>query len=148
MTSTALLIDGNALIHRAWHALPPLTSPDGTVVNAVYGFTTVLQKILASERPDYFVVCWDTPEPTYRHEAAPEYKAQREDQPDEFYAQFPLTKEVVESFGGRNIELPGYEADDLLATAATRLAKDGVAVTILTSELSIIWQTNLKKNQA
>ncbi len=139
MTSTALLIDGNALIHRAWHALPPLTSPDGTVVNAVYGFTTVLQKILASERPDYFVVCWDTPEPTYRHEAAPEYKAQREDQPDEFYAQFPLTKEVVESFGGRNIELPGYEADDLLATAATRLAKDGVAVSILTSDRDA-WQ--------
>jgi DNA polymerase-1 len=139
MTPTALLIDGNALIHRAWHALPPLTSPDGTIVNAVYGFTTVLQKILASERPEYFVVCWDTPEPTYRHEAAPEYKAQREDQPDEFYAQFPLTKEVVESFGGKNIELPGYEADDLLATAATRLAKEGVAVTILTSDRDA-WQ--------
>ena len=92
---TALIIDANALIHRAWHALPPLTAPDGRVVNAVYGFTSVLLKILASEHPDYLAVCWDTPEPTFRHKAKPEYKAQRERQPDEFYAQIPLVKEVV-----------------------------------------------------
>ncbi|MFH1077665.1 MAG: 5'-3' exonuclease H3TH domain-containing protein, partial [Patescibacteria group bacterium] len=136
---TALLIDANALIHRAWHALPPLTAPDGRLVNAAYGFASVLLKVLASERPTYLGVCWDTPEPTYRHEAKPEYKAQREEQPEEFYAQIPLVKEIVTAFGGTNIELPGYEADDILATCATRLAAIGVKVTLLTSDKDA-WQ--------
>ncbi len=138
-SKTALLIDGNALIHRAWHALPPLTTPDGKIVNAVYGFASVLMNIVAQERPTYLVVCWDTPEPTYRHEANPEYKAQRAEQPDEFYEQFPLVHEVVEVFGGVNVELPGYEADDLLATFATVLAKRDVLVTLLTSDRDV-WQ--------
>ncbi|MEK7656069.1 MAG: DNA polymerase I [Patescibacteria group bacterium] len=136
---TALIIDANALIHRAWHALPPLTAPDGRVVNAVYGFTSVLLKILASEHPDYLAVCWDTPEPTFRHKAKPEYKAQRERQPDEFYAQIPLVKEVVTAFGGTNVEAPGFEADDLLATFAARLSKQGAEVTLLTSDRDV-WQ--------
>lgn len=136
---TALLIDANALIHRAWHALPPLKAPDGRIVNAVYGFSSVLMNILKSEHPDYLAVCWDTPEPTYRHEAKPEYKAHRVEQPQEFYDQFPLVKEVVEAFGAMNVELPGYEADDLLGTFATRLAEEGVMVTLLTSDKDV-WQ--------
>lgn len=136
---TALLIDANALIHRAWHALPPLTSPDGRLVNAAYGFTSVLLKILAAERPTYLAVCWDTPEPTYRHLAYAEYKAQREEQPEEFYAQMPIVKEIVRAFGGTNVERPGYEADDLLATFASRLAKKDVNVTLLTSDHDV-WQ--------
>ncbi|MFZ2804746.1 MAG: DNA polymerase I [Patescibacteria group bacterium] len=136
---TALLIDANALIHRAWHALPPLKAPDGRIVNAVYGFSSVLMNIAKLEHPDYLVVCWDTPEPTYRHVAMPSYKAQRVEQPDEFYDQFPLVKDVVEAFGAVNVELPGYEADDLLGTLATRLADDGVKVTLLTSDKDI-WQ--------
>ena len=139
MKVNALLIDGNALIHRAWHALPRLTSPDGRVVNAVYGFAMVLQKILQTEHPDYLIVCWDTPEPTYRHVAEPAYKAQREEQPQEFYDQVPLTQEVVAAFGGKNVELPGYEADDLLATLGAKLAKENVDVTILTSDRDV-WQ--------
>ena len=137
--STALIIDANSLIHRAWHALPPLTAPDGKLVNAVYGFTSVLMKIVASERPDYLVACWDTKEPTYRHKARPEYKAQREKQPQEFYDQIPLVKEAVKIFGGANVELPGYEADDLLATLGARLAKKDVEVTLLTSDRDV-WQ--------
>lgn len=86
-TKTAVLIDANALLHRAWHALPPLTAPDGRLMNAAYGFTSVLLKILQTEHPDYLAVCWDTAEPTFRHKAAPEYKAQREEQPQEFYDQ-------------------------------------------------------------
>lgn len=136
---TALLIDGNALIHRAWHALPPLTAPDGKIVNAVYGFASVLMNIVAQERPTYLVVCWDTPEPTYRHTANPEYKAQRVEQPDAFYEQFPLVHKVIEAFGGANVELPGYEADDLLATLATSFAKEKIDVTILTSDRDV-WQ--------
>ncbi len=136
----ALLLDGNALIHRTWHALPRLTAPDGKVVNAVYGFAMVLQKLLQSEHPDYLIVCWDTPEPTYRHKLAPEYKAQREEQPQEFYDQVPLVKHVIDAFGGKNVELPGYEADDLLATLSVKLAEKNVEITILTSDRDI-WQT-------
>lgn len=135
----ALLIDGNALIHRAWHALPRLTSPDGRVVNAVYGFAMALHKLLQTERPDYLVVCWDTPEPTYRHIVAPEYKAQREQQPQEFYDQFSFVKQVIEAFGGKNVELPGYEADDLLATLGITLAKKHVDTKLLTSDRDV-WQ--------
>jgi len=138
-TKTAVLIDANALLHRAWHALPPLTAPDGRLMNAAYGFTSVLLKILQTEHPDYLAVCWDTAEPTFRHKAAPEYKAQREEQPQEFYDQVVPVKQVVEALGGMNVELDGYEADDLLGTLANRLAKDGVDVSVMTSDRDV-WQ--------
>ncbi len=130
----ALILDANALLHRAWHALPPMTTPKGVVVNAVYGFASVLIKILQSEHPDVLAVCWDTPEPTFRHEAFKAYKAQREEQPDAFYNQIPLAQKVVEVLGGTNAELPGFEADDLLGTLATRLEKSGHEVLILTGD--------------
>jgi DNA polymerase-1 len=130
----ALILDANALLHRAWHALPPMTTPTGVVVNAVYGFASVLIKILQSEHPDVLAVCWDTPEPTFRHEAFKAYKAQREEQPDAFYNQIPLAQKVVEVLGGTNAELPGFEADDLLGTLATRLEKSGHEVLILTGD--------------
>jgi len=134
MAKKALLIDANALLHRAWHALPPMTDPQGKVVNAVYGFTTVLIKILNSVRPDVLAVCWDTPEPTFRHVAMPTYKAQREEQPDAFYDQIPMTQKMVEVFGGTNISQPGFEADDLLGTLAVKLEKAGQEVIILTGD--------------
>lgn len=137
--TTAVLIDANALLHRAWHALPPLTTPDGRLINAAYGFTSVLLKILQTEHPDYLAVCWDTAAPTFRHEAAPEYKAQREEQPQEFYDQIPHVKRVVEAIGGTNVELDGYEADDLLGTFATMLSKEGVDVSVMTSDRDV-WQ--------
>jgi len=130
----ALLIDANALIHRAWHALPPMTSPSGKAVNAAYGFASVLIKVLASERPDVLAVCWDTPEPTFRHVKLETYKAQREEQPEEFYDQIPDAKDVVDALGGTNVELPGYEADDLLGTLAVKSAQAGYKVTILTGD--------------
>jgi DNA polymerase-1 len=136
---SALLVDGNALIHRAWHALPPLTAPDGRVVNAVYGFASVFLNLLKRVSPDVLVVCWDREEPTYRHDAEPEYKAGRVEQPDEFYAQFPLVHEIVEAFGAQNMDLATYEADDLLATLAKKLAAQGTEVSILTSDRDI-WQ--------
>jgi DNA polymerase-1 len=135
----ALVIDANALIHRAWHALPPMTAPDGKVVNAVYGFTSILIKILGQERPDVLAVCWDTKAPTFRHEALESYKAQRVKQPDAFYDQFDDVKEVVEVLGGTNMELDGYEADDLLGTLAVDLEKDDYTVLLLTGDKDA-WQ--------
>src|SRR5689334_7089362 len=107
-------MDEHGVVNQVWHRLAPCHQPDGIVVNAVYVFASVLMNIVARERPTYLVVCWDTPEPTYRHEANPEYKAGRAEQPDEFYNQFPWVHDVVDVFGGTNVELPGYEADDLL----------------------------------
>lgn len=137
---SALLIDGNALIHRAWHAIfTSLTAPDGRNVTAVYGIASMLLNLLKHTNPDVFVVAWDRAEPTYRHEAEPEYKAGRQEQPDEFYAQFPLVHEIFEAFGAKNIDLAKYEADDILATLAKTLASKGTEVTILTSDRDM-WQ--------
>ncbi|MFZ6015504.1 MAG: DNA polymerase I [Patescibacteria group bacterium] len=135
----ALVIDANALIHRAWHALPPMTAPDGKLVNAVYGFTAVLIKILAQERPDVLAVCWDTAALTFRHEALETYKATRVKQDQAFYDQFDDVKDVVEVLGGTNMELDGYEADDLLGTLAVKLEKDGFKVLLLTGDKDA-WQ--------
>ncbi|MBD3328660.1 DNA polymerase I [Candidatus Peregrinibacteria bacterium] len=135
----ALVIDANALIHRAWHALPPMTAQDGKLVNAVYGFTSILIKILGAERPDVLAVCWDTEAPTFRHEQLETYKATRVKQDQAFYDQFDDVKEVVEVLGGTNLELDGYEADDLLGTLAVKLEKDGYKVLLLTGDKDA-WQ--------
>jgi DNA polymerase-1 len=135
----ALLIDANALIHRAWHALPPMTNDKGQLVNAAYGFASVLIKILGEQRPDVLAVCWDTKAPTFRHVAREDYKGHREKQPDEFYAQIPMAQKIVEALGGTNVSLDGYEADDLLGTLACRLEKKGYEVSILTGDRDA-WQ--------
>lgn len=129
-----MILDANALLHRAWHALPPLTNPEGVVVNAVYGVTMVVLKLLQDRQPDAFVACWDTKEPTFRHEAFAAYKAQREKQPDELYEQIPLLKEGLNLLGIASVEKDGYEADDLIGTIATRSKQDGWEVTIVTGD--------------
>lgn len=128
------ILDANALLHRAWHALPPLTSPDGQVVNAVYGVLMVVLKLLNEEKPETFVACWDTEAKTFRHEAYEAYKAQREKQPDELYAQIPPLKQGLSLLGVDSVELDGYEADDLLGTIAVRAKKAGWEVTIVTGD--------------
>ncbi len=135
----ALLVDANALIHRAWHALPPMTNDKGELVNAAYGFASVMIKILGEQRPDVLAVCWDTKAPTFRHEAREDYKAQRIKQPDEFYAQIPFAQKIVEALGGTNVSLDGFEADDILGTLAVRLEKKGYEVSILTGDRDA-WQ--------
>ncbi|MBI1908471.1 DNA polymerase I, partial [Candidatus Uhrbacteria bacterium] len=86
---TFLILDGNALLHRAWHAIPPLTTKDGRVVNAAYGFTMVVEKMLAQFAPDFMAVAWDLPGATFRHEEYKEYKATREKKAQELYDQIP-----------------------------------------------------------
>ncbi|MDD5726397.1 MAG: DNA polymerase I [Patescibacteria group bacterium] len=135
----ALLVDANALIHRAWHALPPMTNDKGELVNAAYGFASVMIKILGEQRPDVLAVCWDTKAPTFRHEAREDYKAQRVKQPDEFYAQIPFAQKIVEAMGGTNVSLDGFEADDILGTLAVRLEKKSYEVSILTGDRDA-WQ--------
>jgi len=128
------ILDANALLHRAWHALPPLTSPDGQVVNAVYGVMMTVMKLLNEEKPDCFVACWDTKAPTFRHEAYAEYKAGREVQEQALYDQIPLLHEGLSFLGVESLALDGYEADDLLGTVALRAKKLGWTVTIITGD--------------
>jgi len=114
-----IIIDANSIIHRAFHALPPLQTKDGTLVNAVYGFTTILLKALKDFKPDYICCCFDVDKNTFRKQEYAEYKGNRKEQPSELYHQFPLIKELLESFKIPVYEKQGFEADDLLGTIAT-----------------------------
>jgi DNA polymerase-1 len=111
-----VIIDGNALIHRAFHALPPLQKKDGTLVNAVYGFTTILLRVLKEIDPEYVAVTFDLKGPTFRHKEYKEYKATRIKQPDELYDQIPIIKNLVRAFNMPIYEEEGFEADDVIGT--------------------------------
>lgn len=113
-----IIIDGNALVHRAFHALPPLTSPHGVVVNAVYGFSSILLKTIKDLKPDYMVAAFDLAGKTFRHEEFEEYKAHRVKAPDELYAQIGMVKDLLSTFGVAIFEKEGFEADDLIGSVA------------------------------
>ena len=117
-----ILIDGHSLAFRAFFALPDtLVTSSGQITNAVYGFTAMLIKLLADERPDAVVVCFDKGAPQFRLDRYAEYKAGRAETPDTFRQQLPLIREVLESLRIPMVELEGYEADDLLATLTKHL---------------------------
>ncbi len=111
-----ILVDGHALIHRAFHALPPLTTKDGELVNAVYGFTSIFLKSLRDIKPDYIAVTFDKGKKTFRNKIYKEYKATRESAPPELYDQVPKIKKIMELFKVPIFELDDYEADDLIGT--------------------------------
>ncbi|MBI2485008.1 DNA polymerase I [Candidatus Uhrbacteria bacterium] len=135
---TLYILDGNSLLHRAWHALPPLTTRDGRVVHAAYGFTMVVDKILRDYKPDYFAVAWDLPGKTFRHEAVATYKATRVKQPQELYDQIPLCKEILTAYGIPSIEAPGYEADDVIGTVSRRDERENFDTRIVTGDLDTL----------
>ena len=111
-----VLIDSHALVHRAFHALPPLNAPDGRPTNAVYGFTSVLLKMLADLKPDYIAAAYDLPGGTFRHKEYDDYKATRATAPDELYAQLPLVADMLTAFGIPVLQKKGFEADDVIGT--------------------------------
>ena len=111
-----IIIDGNAIVHRAYHALPKLTTKSGKVVNAVYGFLLILWRVFKDFKPDFAIVAFDFPAPTFRDKIYKEYKAKRKKAPDELYEQIPEVKKVLRAFGIKFFELKGYEADDLIGT--------------------------------
>ncbi|MCK5466470.1 DNA polymerase I, partial [Candidatus Parcubacteria bacterium] len=108
-----ILIDGNALMHRAYHALPPLTTKKGEVVNAVYGFTSVLLKVIKDLKPDYMICAFDVAGGTFRDKIYDKYKAGRKKPDQEFYNQIPKIKEVVKVLNIPIVEKQGFEADDV-----------------------------------
>jgi DNA polymerase I len=137
-----MIIDGNALIHRSFHALPPtMATKDGEMVNAVYGFTSVLLKAIKDIKPEYVVLTLDMAGPTFRHAAYKEYKATRVKAPDDLYAQIPRVEEVAKTFGIPVFKLSGHEADDLIGTIAATV--DGqVEKIILTGDMDTLQLVN------
>jgi DNA polymerase-1 len=133
--STLLLLDGNSLTYRAFFALPTdMATASGQVTNAVFGFTSMLINLLRDHRPEAIAVAWDRPEPTFRHTEVPTYKAQREEAPDILRQQLGLVRQVCDALGITMLELPGYEADDIIATLATRARDNGDDVIIVTGD--------------
>ncbi|MGD0999817.1 MAG: DNA polymerase I [Candidatus Brocadiia bacterium] len=128
------LIDGHSHLYRAFFAVKGLTSPEGRPTNAVFGFTAMLRKLLREQKPDYLAVALDMPGKTFRHDLFEDYKATRVKPPDEFIAQIPLTREVLDALQVPVYALEGYEADDVLGTLAVQASGLGVDVVIVTGD--------------
>lgn len=130
-----ILIDSHALIHRAYHALPPLTTPDGKPIGAVYGLARATLKMLTERKPDYIAAAFDRRETTFRKEMFDAYKAQRPKAPDDLVAQFETSRELFSVLHIPVVDAAGFEADDIIGTLATRFASEEIHITILTGDL-------------
>lgn len=130
-----LLLDGHSLAYRAYYALPAdMATKSGTFTNAVFGFTSMLAKVLADEQPDYLAVAFDTKQPTFRNELDAEYKAGRKATPELFSAQLPLIREVLDTLAVPVLTKEGVEADDVIGTLAVRAAAVGMDVIVVTGD--------------
>jgi DNA polymerase I len=134
-----IIIDGHAMIHRAYHAIPEtLATKKGEIINATFGFTSLLIKALNDIKPDYIAVAFDRPAPTFRHLQFAPYKAQRPTLPENMRPQFGRIREVVEAFGIPIYEMDGFEADDVLGTIARQATQQGVNTIILTGDMDTL----------
>jgi DNA polymerase-1 len=133
---TLLLLDANSLAYRAFYALPAenFKTHSGITTNAVYGFTSMLINLLRDEAPTHVAAAFDVSRQTFRSDRYPEYKANRKTTPDEFRGQIDITKEVLAALGITVLAEPGYEADDLIATLATRAEREGFRVLVVTGD--------------
>ncbi|MDH5774513.1 MAG: DNA polymerase I [Nitrospirota bacterium] len=133
-----VLVDASGFIFRAFHAIQILTRPDGTPVNAVYGFITMLMKLLDDMQPDHIAIIFDSARKTFRNDIDPAYKANRTETPEELVPQFALVREATEAFSLDCIELNGFEADDLIATYTREAVNEGAEVTIVSSDKDLM----------
>lgn len=137
--SKLMVIDGHGLIYRAYHAFPPLTTTDGILVNAVYGFTRILLTALRDIKPEYCVVTFDHKKPTLRAQSYAEYKAHREEMPDDLKPQIDIVKQVVQVLNIPQFEKEGYEADDLMGTISRQVCEESdVHVVIVTGDKDLL----------
>ena len=133
--SLLLLVDGHALLHRAFHAVPPLTIPrTGEPIGAVYGFALILLRVLNDYKPTHVAVALDRPTPTFRHEEFVGYKANRVKVPSELVSQFQRMRELVEAFGIPIFEVDGYEADDVLGALCVQAREMGIETLVVTGD--------------
>lgn len=133
-----ILIDGNSIANRAFYALPLLNNEKGTYTNAVYGFTTILLRILEDEKPTHLLVAFDAGKVTFRHTDYKEYKGKRQKTPSELSEQFPLLRQLLDSFSIKYYELPGYEADDIIGTLTKAADKEGWQTKVVTGDKDML----------
>ncbi len=141
-TKKLVVIDGNAIMHRAYHALPPLTDPEGVVVNAVYGFFSMLLNMLADQKPDYLAVCFDRGKPTFRQELYVGYHEHRPPLANDFVPQFPRVQHILEQMRVPIFGLDGFEADDLIGTISNIDAKKNIETIIVTGDRDLLQLVN------
>ena len=134
MAEKFFLVDGHAHLYRAFFALKGLATPDGRPTNAVFGFTAMLRKLLNDHHPDYIAVAFDMPGPVFRHKIYAEYKATREAPPRELTAQIPMVRQVLDALCIPVYQKQGYEADDVIGTAARQALENGLEVVIVTGD--------------
>ena len=132
------LVDGSGYIFRAFYGLPPMTNPAGVPVNAVFGFSKMLAKLLSDAGTSRFAVIFDTARVSFRNDIYPEYKANRSDPPEELVPQFSLIRDATRAFNVPCIELPGFEADDLIATFARMARDEGHKVVVVSSDKDLM----------
>ena len=142
-----MLVDGNGIVHRAFHAIAPLSTKSGEPTNAVYGFSVLLLRAIQDIKPTHIALTFDLPKPTFRHEKYEDYKATRVKAADELYAQIPRCKDIVRAFGIPIFEKEGYEADDVLGTLACSISEkhkgdDGYETIIVTGDLDTLQLVN------
>ena len=145
MSETFVIVDGNSLMHRAFHALPPLTNDDGIYTNAVFGFLSMLLKVIADEQPEYIAVAFDLHGPTFRHKDYEAYKAGRKPTAPELRPQFDLVRECLTAMGVRQLTCPSFEADDILGTIARRCEEAGIGALLVTGDrdsMQLVSQTS------
>ena len=133
-----VLIDGHSILNRAFYGVPDLSNSAGLHTNAVYGFLNILFKILEEETPEYLMVAFDVKAPTFRHEMYKEYKGTRKPMPEELRQQVPVMKEVLTAMGIKIVELPGYEADDVLGTLAKQNEAKGMEVSLVSGDRDLL----------
>lgn len=136
--SKIVLIDGHSILNRAFFGVPDLTNSEGLHTNAIYGFLNILFKILDEETPDYLMVAFDVKAPTFRHQMYSEYKGTRKPMADELRQQVPVIKEVLQAMGIKIVELPGFEADDILGTVAKRSEREGMDVSLVSGDRDLL----------
>ena len=134
MSEKIVLIDGHSILNRAFYGLPDLTNAEGLHTNAIYGFLTIMFKILEEEKPEYLTVAFDVHAPTFRHEMYDAYKGTRKPMADELRQQVPVIKEVLGAMGIKTIEQAGLEADDLLGTISRRSEERGMEVSVISGD--------------
>ncbi len=137
-----VLIDGSSYIYRAFYALPPLTSPKGEPTGATYGFIRMISKLMNDLNPEYIAVAFDHPGKTFRHEEFKEYKATRKETPDELKVQIPRIKQILKLWGIPILEIPGYEADDIIATLVKRASERDFEVIVVTPDKDMLQLVN------
>ncbi len=142
--SRLILVDGSAYIFRAYYGLPPMNRPDGTPINAVFGFTNMLVKLIEDYSNDKMIVIFDAARENFRNKIYPQYKANRGDAPDDLIPQFSLIRECVESFNIPQLEIDGYEADDLIATYSNLAKSEDIETIIVSSDKDLMQLVNNK----